>query len=490
MNLQELTLARINLGHNINSLVYEKALQRFIKDQKVEGVHWQLKDLKKVLLEDSLLSTLFLSRYIITGDKQMEKDKIQQALEYHQNNGVGNGKIEIIPKVRVNTREDLAMAYTPGVAQPCLRIAEDNAKVYDYTIRKNSVFVVSDGSAVLGLGNIGAQASLPVMEGKALLFKVFGGVDAYPIIIDSQDPEVIIDTVKHIAGGAGGINLEDISAPRCFEVEDRLSAELDIPIFHDDQHGTAVVCLAGMINSLKIINKKMQDLKIVINGSGAAGVAIAKLLLDSGAKNIIMCDRKGAIHQNRNENMNGSKDEIARLTNPYSEEGDLAQVIKGADVFLGVSAKDMLSQDMVRSMAHDPVIFAMANPDPEILPDAALAAGAKIVATGRSDFPNQVNNVLGFPAIFRGLLDVGARKVTQAMKLAAAHAIADFLPENELEKGVIIPSVFDFQVFAHEAEAVAQQAIKDGVARYPLKPKEVFNNTLAILEENQKRFFK
>ncbi len=488
MNLEELTRLRLELPSNIQSLDYDKYLKAFMRDQKRDGIAWRIEDLRLVLCKDDILATLFITNYILKGDKNMS-DLRQRALDYHKNNGVGNGKIEVIPKVSVRTREDLSLAYTPGVAQPCLAIAEDQDKVYDYTFRRNSVFVVSDGSAVLGLGNIGAQASLPVMEGKALLFKVFGGVDAYPIIINSQDSAVIIETVKRIAGGTGGINLEDISAPRCFEVEETLTRDLDIPVFHDDQHGTAVVCLAGLINSLKVTGKSMADIKIVINGSGAAGVAIAKLLLFYGARNIIMCDTKGSIYQGRTQNMNSSKEEIARLTNPAAEKGSLSDVIREADVFLGVSAKDMLNGDMVKSMHRDAIVFAMANPDPEILPDAALAAGARIVATGRSDFPNQVNNVLGFPAIFRGLLDVGATAVTDSMKTAAARAIADFLPEKNLEQGIIIPSVFDFQVFAHEAEAVGQQAIKEGVARYPLAPGEIYRNTLAILEENQRRFF-
>lgn len=488
MNLYRLSELRATIRDWIYEASYEKKLSQFIRDQRIQGIHWSLEQIRTVLIEDSILATLFISEYLIKGEQEM-KDIRQQALDYHRNNGIGNGKIEVIPKVSVRTREDLSLAYTPGVAQPCLAIADNPEQVYDYTFRKNSVFVVSDGSAVLGLGNIGAPASLPVMEGKALLFKVFGGVDAYPIIIDSQDSAVIIETVKRIAGGTGGINLEDISAPRCFEIEETLSRDLDIPVFHDDQHGTAVVCLAGLINALKITGKDISQIKIIINGSGAAGVAIAKLLLAYGAVNIIMCDTKGAIFQGRTENMNASKQEIASLTNPAQEKGSLAAVIRGADVFLGVSARDMLSQDMVRTMNKDAIVFAMANPDPEILPDAAQAAGARIIATGRSDFPNQVNNVLGFPAIFRGLLDVGASSVTQGMKLAAARAIAEYLPDSALEQGTIIPSVFDWKVFAHEAEAVARQAVMDGVARYPRPEGEVYRQTIEVLELNQKRFF-
>lgn len=411
------------------------------------------------------------------------------ALDYHRNNGIGNGKIEVVPKVSVNSREKLAIAYTPGVAVPCLAIEEDETRTYDYTIKGNTVLVVSDGTAVLGLGDIGCRGGIPVMEGKALLFKIFGGVDAYPIVLDTKDPEKIIETVKLISPIAGGINLEDISAPRCFEIERRLSDELDIPVFHDDQHGTAVVCLAGLINALKITGKKMESVKIVINGAGSAGIAIAKLLLDYGAKNIVLCDTKGAVYRGRTNGMNPVKDEMAAITNPANETGDLASVMKGADVFLGVSAKDAVSQDLVRSMAKDPILFAMANPDPEILPDAAYAAGAAIVATGRSDFANQVNNCLGFPAIFRGLLDVRAMRVTQGMKIAAALAIAECVTGAELADKTVIPSVFQFEVFAREAEAVAQAAIKEGVARVIVPEGEVYKKTLAVIDDNRKRFF-
>jgi len=413
----------------------------------------------------------------------------KKALEYHQNNGVGNGKIEVIPKVDVRTRDELSLAYTPGVAIPCLEIERDEEKIFDYTNRGNSVFVISDGSAVLGLGNIGERASLPVMEGKALLFKIFGGVDAYPIIISSQDVEDIISTVKLIASGAGGINLEDISAPRCFEIEKRLSEELDIPVFHDDQHGTAVVTLAGLINALKLSGKELRAIKIVINGSGAAGIAIAKLLIYAGAKNIILCDTQGAIYKGRENNMNPIKEEIANITNPSIEKGNLGDVLKGADVFIGVSVKGALTGEMVRRMSQRPIIFAMANPDPEILPDEAFSAGAFIVATGRSDFANQVNNCLGFPGIFRGLLDVRVRSVTEGMKYAAAIALANFIEDDKLSPEYIIPSVYDWEVFAREAEAVGQQAIKDGVAGIKLPGGEIYKNTLKILEENKKRFF-
>lgn len=412
-----------------------------------------------------------------------------KALDYHQNNGIGNGKIEVIPKVAVDSRENLSLAYTPGVAVPCLEIEKNPDSVFDYTNRSNTVFVVSDGSAVLGLGNIGPAASIPVMEGKSLLFKIFGGIDAYPLIIDSQDPAKIIETVKTTCLMAGGINLEDISAPRCFEVEKRLSDELDIPVFHDDQHGTAVVCLAGLINSLKLVNKNIADVKIVINGAGAAGVAIARLLLFYGAKNIVMADSKGSIYRGRPNNMNSSKEAIAAITNPDNQQGLLADVIKGADIFLGVSVKDVLSADMVKTMATKPIVFAMANPDPEIMPDVAYQAGAAVVATGRSDFDNQVNNVLGFPGIFRGLLDVRATKVTDNMKIAASLAIAKAVSDNDIDNKIIIPSVFNFEVFANEAEAVGQQAIADGVAKIKLKKGEIHRHTTAVLAENKARFF-
>jgi malate dehydrogenase (oxaloacetate-decarboxylating) len=413
----------------------------------------------------------------------------ENALKYHQNNGIGNGKIETIPKVSVKTREELSLAYTPGVAVPCLEIADMEEKVFDYTIKGNTVLVVSDGSAVLGLGNIGCKGSIPVMEGKALLFKIFGGVDAYPIVLDSQDTETIIRTVELISPIAGGINLEDISAPRCFEIETRLSKNLSIPVFHDDQHGTAVVSLGGLMNALKIVGKNIDEVKIVVNGSGAAGIAVTRLMLFAGAKNVILCDTKGAIYDGRTNNMNSMKDEIALATNPDKEKGLLADVIRGADVFIGLSAKGALTYDMVKTMGTKPVIFAMANPDPEIMPDEAKAAGAVIIATGRSDFPNQVNNCLGFPAIFRGLLDVRAMSVTQNMKKAAAEAIASRITANDLDKGKIIPSVYDFEVFAYEAEAVGQQAIADGVARLKPEKDAIFYNMLNILKENRRRFF-
>lgn len=373
------------------------------------------------------------------------------------------GKIAIESKVPVNTKEDLSVAYTPGVAEPCRRIAEDKELAYEYTAKGNLVAVVSDGSAVLGLGNIGAEAALPVMEGKAILFKAFGGIDAIPIVLDTQDTEEIIKTVKNIAPTFGGINLEDISAPRCFEIEERLKKELEIPVFHDDQHGTAIVVLAGLINALKITAKKLPECKIIMAGAGAAGVAIGKLLQSYGAKNIIMTDRAGAIYQGREEHMNASKKELSEWTNPKKEEGTLAEVMKGADVFIGVSSAGLVTKEMVETMHKNPIIFAMANPEPEIKPEEALAAGAAVVATGRSDYPNQVNNVLAFPGIFKGALSVRARNITKEMKIAAAEALAALVKKPTAEK--IIPAAFDEGVAEAVAEAVRKEAIQTGEGR-------------------------
>lgn len=374
------------------------------------------------------------------------------------------GKIEVISKVKVDTKEDLSLAYTPGVAEPCRRIHENEDNAYKYTSKGNIVAVVTDGSAVLGLGDIGPKAALPVMEGKAVLFKEFADVDAFPIAIDSQDIDVIVETVKLISPGFGGINLEDIAAPRCFEIEERLKKEIDIPVFHDDQHGTAIVTLAGVINALKLVDKKMEDLKIVISGAGAAGSAIAELLMGDGAKNIILTDRTGALYVGR-DNMNSSKQEIAAKTNPNKEKGSLADVMVDSDVFIGVSSADMVNQDMVKSMNRDPIILAMANPTPEIMPDLAKEAGARIIGTGRSDFPNQINNVLVFPGIFSGALDVRASEINMDMKLASAYAIADYIKEDELKEDYIIPSALDKKVADAVAEAVKEAARKSGVAR-------------------------
>ena len=376
-----------------------------------------------------------------TGEKAMELHKQWQ------------GKIETVAKSKVKSREDLALAYTPGVAEPCKAIAEDKELAYTYTMKANTIAVVSDGSAVLGLGNIGAEAAMPVMEGKAVLFKEFGGVNAVPICLDTQDTEEIIKTVTYLAPTFGGINLEDISAPRCFEIEQRLKETLDIPVFHDDQHGTAIVVLSATINALKIIGKDKAECKVIVNGAGSAGVAITKLLLSYGFKNIIMVDRTGAIASDRT-GLNWSKQEMLELTNPNDEKGSLADVMKDADIFVGVSAPNTVTQDMVRSMAKDPIIFAMSNPIPEIMPDEAKAAGARIVGTGRSDFPNQINNVVAFPGIFKGALEGRAKQRTEEMKLAAAEAIASLVSDDELCEDMIMPEAFDPRVADLVAEAV------------------------------------
>ena len=384
-----------------------------------------------------------------------------KALEMHKQ---WNGKLETVAKSKVKSREDLAIAYTPGVAEPCKVIAKDPEAAYTYTMKANTVAVVSDGSAVLGLGNIGAYAAMPVMEGKCVLFKEFGNVNAVPICLDTQDTEEIIATVKNIAPAFGGINLEDISAPRCFEIEERLKEMLDIPVFHDDQHGTAIVVLAGIINALKVTGKKKEDCRVVVNGAGSAGVAITKLLLTYGFKNVIMCDRKGAIYKGR-EGLNKEKEEMAEISNRNMEKGSLADVIKGADVFIGVSAPGTVTQEMVRTMAPNPILFPMANPTPEIMPEEAKAAGAAVIGTGRSDFPNQINNVLAFPGIFRGALDVRASDINDEMKLAASRALAELITEEELSEDYIIPKAFDPRVGKAVAAAVADAARKTGVAR-------------------------
>ncbi len=374
------------------------------------------------------------------------------------------GKIRVENKVPVNTRDALSMAYTPGVARVCMAIAEDKEKAQNLTIKRNTVAVVTDGTAVLGLGDIGPEAALPVMEGKAMLFKEFGGVDAFPICLDTKDTEEIIKTVKYIAPEFGGINLEDISAPRCFEIEDRLKAELDIPVFHDDQHGTAVVVLAGVRNALKIVGKKMKDLKVVIAGVGAAGVACAKILMSVGVEDIVGIDRVGIIYKGRKEHMNFMKEWFAEHTNSEGLKGDVADACRGADLFLGVSAPGILKPEHVRSMAKDPVIFAMANPIPEIMPEEAEPF-ARIMATGRSDYPNQINNVLCFPGLFRGCLDVRSKAINEEMKIAAADAIASIIKDDELSEDHIIPSVFDKRVAKAVAIAVSKAAQKTGVAR-------------------------
>ena len=364
-----------------------------------------------------------------------------------------NGKLEIVSKAPVKSREDLAIAYTPGVAEPCRVIARDKEEAYKYTMKANTVAVVSDGSAVLGLGNIGPHAAMPVMEGKAVLFKEFGGVNAIPICLDTQDTEEIIKAVMWLAPAFGGINLEDISAPRCFEIEERLNAALDIPVFHDDQHGTAIVVLAGIINALKVVGKRKEDCRVVVNGAGSAGVAITKLLLTYGFSNILMCDKVGILSRTT-EGLNWMQQKMTEVTNPAGESGTLADALKGADVFVGVSAPNIVTAEMVRSMNHDAILFAMANPVPEIMPDAAKAAGARVVGTGRSDFPNQVNNVVAFPGIFKGALEGRASRITEEMKLAAAEAIAALVPAEELNEDNIMPEAFNPKVAELVAEAV------------------------------------
>lgn len=388
-------------------------------------------------------------------------DKKQYALAKHKE---WAGKIEVVTRAPITNREELAVAYTPGVAEPCLEISKNTDLSYVYTRRANLVAVVTDGTAVLGLGDIGPEAGMPVMEGKCALFKTFGDVDAFPLCVRSKDVDEIVRTVQLLAGSFGGINLEDISAPRCFEIEKRLKEVCDIPIFHDDQHGTAVVTLAAMINALKLVGKKMEDLSVVVNGSGAAGIAITKLLMSRGLKKVILCDRKGAIYEGR-DGLNPIKEEMAKISNLEKKAGSLAEVIKGADVFIGVSAPGSLTADMVRTMAPDPIIFAMANPVPEIMPDEAKAAGVRIMGTGRSDFPNQINNVLAFPGIFRGTFDVRASEINDEMKLAAAYALADLVSPEELSPNYIIVPAFDPRVGPAVAKAVAEAAKKTGVAR-------------------------
>ncbi len=374
----------------------------------------------------------------------------EKALALH---GQWNGKLETVAKSAVRTREDLALAYTPGVAEPCKVIAGDREAAYTYTWKANTVAVVSDGSAVLGLGNIGPYAAMPVMEGKAVLFKEFGGVNAVPICLDTQDTEEIIKAVTYLAPGFGGINLEDISAPRCFEIEERLKEILDIPVFHDDQHGTAIVVLAGIINALKVVGKRKEACRVVVNGAGSAGIAITRLLLSYGFPDIIMCDKAGIICKN-SEGLNSVQQKMAEVTNLNSETGSLADALKGADIFVGVSAPNIVTPDMVSSMKPDSILFAMANPVPEIMPDAAKAAGARVVGTGRSDFPNQINNVVAFPGIFKGALEGRAVQITEEMKLAAAHAIAGLVPEEELNENNIMPEAFNPRVAEVVAAAV------------------------------------
>ena len=388
-------------------------------------------------------------------------DYAQEALKLHK---ALKGKIEVTPLCPLETKDDLSIAYTPGVAQPCLEINKDIANAYEYTRKGNLVAVVTDGTAVLGLGDIGPEAGMPVMEGKAVLFKHFGGVDAIPICLATKDVDKIVETVKMIAPTFGGINLEDISGPRCFEIERRLKKELDIPVFHDDQHGTAVVCLAAVLNAVKLVNKKIEDLVVVINGAGAAGVAIGKLLLSSGVKDVIMCNSKGVIYEGK-EGLNSEIVEVAKITNKEKKQGTLADVAKGADVLVGVSVAGAFTEEMIKSMNRDPIILAMANPTPEIFPEDALKAGAAVMGTGRSDFANQINNVLAFPGIFRGALDVRASDINDEMKIAASKAIASLVSDEELKPEYIIPAPFDPRVAETVAKAVAEAARNTGVAR-------------------------
>lgn len=390
-----------------------------------------------------------------------EKTVYERSLELHEKN---HGKVEVISKVKVENREDLSLAYTPGVAEPCRKIHANPDDVYKYTAKGNLVAVVSDGTAVLGLGDIGPLAGMPVMEGKSILFKEFANVDAFPICLDTKDVDEIVETVKRIAPCFGGINLEDISAPRCFEVEARLKKELDIPVFHDDQHGTAIVVCSGLINALKVVGKKMEDIRVVINGAGSAGISICKLILQFGVGDVVLVDRQGALCPGE-EWMNPAQKAMAEVTNKDHQRGLLAEIIKNKDVFIGVSAPNLVTAEMVKTMAKDPIIFAMANPTPEIMPDVAKAGGARVVATGRSDFPNQINNVLVFPGIFRGALDVRATDITEEMKLAASRAIASLITPEELNEEYIIPSPFDKRVCSVVAKEVGRVAREQGIAK-------------------------
>ena len=389
-------------------------------------------------------------------------DYAKESLRLH---GEWKGKIEVVTRVPVENKDDLSLAYTPGVAQPCLEIQKDVNKSYELTRRWNMCLVVTDGSAVLGLGNIGPEAGMPVMEGKCVLFKAFGDVDAFPLCIKSNDVDEIVNTIYMISGSFGGVNLEDISAPRCFEIEKKLKEKCDIPIFHDDQHGTAIITLAGLTNALKVVGKKKEDVHVVMNGAGAAAISIARLLLTAGFKNITLCDRKGAIYEGRPEGMNPVKDEMSKVTNLDKKAGSLADMLVGADVFIGVSAPGAVTTEMVKTMNKDAIIFACANPTPEIFPDDAKAGGAKVISTGRSDFPNQINNVLAFPGIFRGAFDVRASDINDEMKIAASEALANLITDEELSPEYIIPKAFDKRVGPAVAKAVAEAAKRTGVAR-------------------------
>lgn len=403
-----------------------------------------------------------------------------EALHMHK---VNQGKLSVQTKVPVNNAKDLSLAYSPGVAEPCKEIHDRTSRVYDYTMKGNMVAVVSDGSAVLGLGNIGPEAALPVMEGKAVLFKGFAGVDAFPICLNTNDVDEIVNTVKLMEPTFGGVNLEDIAAPNCFIIEDRLKDETNIPIFHDDQHGTAIVTVAGLINSLKLVGKNFKNIKVVLSGAGAAGIAITRLLESFGVRNMIMCDSRGAIYEGRPNGMNEVKEMVAKITNSDNEQGALEDVLEGADVFIGVSVAGALTKEMVEKMNSDPIIFAMANPNPEIMPEDAKAAGAKIIGTGRSDFPNQVNNVLAFPGIFRGALDVRATRINEKMKVAAAEAIASLITEEELHEDYVIPGPFDHRVAPIVAKSVAKAAMDTGVARINVDPEEIAEKTRQLTKQ-------
>ncbi|WP_018921716.1 NAD(P)-dependent malic enzyme [Salsuginibacillus kocurii] len=401
----------------------------------------------------------------------------EEALHLHR---IKQGKLESKAKIPVRNAKELSLAYSPGVAEPCKEIYDDKQKVFEYTMKGNMVAVVSDGSAVLGLGNIGAEAALPVMEGKAVLFKSFAGVDAFPICLSTSDVDTIVNTVKLMEPNFGGVNLEDIAAPNCFIIEERLKKEANIPVFHDDQHGTAIVTLAGLINALKLSGKSLSEIKVVANGAGSAGIAIIKLLRRMGVKDIILCDSKGAIYEGRTNGMNDVKEEIAKVTNKDGKTGSLSEVIEGMDVFIGVSVEGALTKEMVESMNDNPIIFAMANPVPEIMPEDAKEAGASVIGTGRSDFPNQVNNVLAFPGIFRGALDVNATHINEEMKTAAVYAIADLIAEDELNEDYVIPAPFDERVAPAVAAAVAKTAMETGVARKNVDPQEVEKRTIEM----------
>ena len=403
----------------------------------------------------------------------------EQALEMHRTH---RGKIEVVSKTPLRNKQDLSLAYTPGVAEPCKEIHACPDKVYEYTCKGNMVAVVTNGTAVLGLGDIGPAAGMPVMEGKAVLFKTFAGVDAFPICLNTKDPDEIVNVVKCLEPVFGGINLEDISAPACFEIEAKLKDMLNIPVFHDDQHGTAIVSCAAMVNALKLVSKSESEVRVIVNGAGAAGIAVTRLLMTLGVKDVVLCDSKGAIFEDRTYRMNPYKEGIAKVTNPHKLQGQLADVIKGADVFIGVSVAGCLTREMVAGMAKDAIVFAMANPVPEIMPDEAKAAGAKVIATGRSDFPNQINNVLAFPGIFRGALDARAKAINEDMKLAAVYAISDIITDEELNADYIVPGPFDERVAPAVAAKVAQAAESSGVARVEVSPEAIRARTAKVVE--------